>query len=290
MNALLGITQDTGIVDTVANSMASADDVDGFLTGTTNPPILHPLRPFWDKINHPWNHHLATLFATHFIAKKPVYIDQETAIKDQFLKRLETLRKLLASYVPRTEGETSEEVSMRVAGRQQERLREKRRRTRQVEVGYSFDINDMFPDLGFFQLFDARIKICDAGVQGRQKEAWQALYTMLNTLGVDGNSSDETDDETHTVKIREWRSAEVMTLLRYIDENRKRTNGYGNPLPGARPRLRTRPRYPLTSRREAMACLPRNFYNDAWYDSLTEIEQVQLGVGEPVELPKVTDD
>lgn len=114
---------------------------------------------------------------------------------------------------------------------------------------------------------------------------------MVDTLGVDGNSSDESDTETpntYVVRAKEWRSAEVRKLLEFIDQNRKMTNAYGNPLPGNRPRSRIRQRYPPTSQYAAVYELPRNFYSDIWYDSLTEVEQAHLGAKDPVRLPEVS--
>jgi hypothetical protein len=79
----------------------------------------------------------------------------------------------------------------------------------------------------------------------------------------------------------------VKTLLVYIDANRKTTNEFGSHLPGARPHVRIRVQRPPASTQRVVAALPRNFYNQVWYDSLTEIQQVQLGAREPIELPTV---
>jgi hypothetical protein len=76
-------------------------------------------------------------------------------------------------------------------------------------------------------------------------------------------------------------------LLEYIDANRKTTNEFGSHLPGTRPHVRIRGQYPPASSQTIVAALPRNFYNQTWYDSLTEIQQVQLGAREPIQLPIV---
>ena len=79
----------------------------------------------------------------------------------------------------------------------------------------------------------------------------------------------------------------MKVLLEYIDANRKTTNEFGSHLPGARPHIRIRGQYPPPSAHRAIAALPRNFYDQAWYDSLTEIQQVQLSAQDPIELPFV---
>lgn len=108
---------------------------------------------------------------------------------------------------------------------------------------------------------------------------------MVQTLAVDGQSSDESDGESHVVKVQEWRSSAVKAFLRYIDSNRSSTGSYGNPIAGGRPRNRHRPHYAPTSARTALAALPRNFYDDVWYDSLTEMQQDKLKATPAITLP-----
>lgn len=88
---------------------------------------------------------------------------------------------------------------------------------------------------------------------------------------------------------KEWRSASVKALMDFIDENRKRSNAYGNALPGSQPRLRLRPKHAILSIRKPIAALPLNFYDKAWYDSLMKIQQTQLGAAEPMDLPEIDD-
>lgn len=109
----------------------------------------------------------------------------------------------------------------------------------------------------------------------------------MDKLGKDGHSSDEMEDETHVVRLKEWRSATVTGLLQYVDRNRKKINASGSRVAGVRAYLRIRNSHGPLSPREAVAGLPRNFYNDAWYDSLSQIQQRQLGATDVMELPEV---
>lgn len=138
------------------------------------------------------------------------------------------------------------------------------------------------------QIFANRLKICQEGSQGEGNSvAWQLLYHMVDKLGVSGNSSDESEGDNYAIRRKEWRSTEVQYLLVYIDANRKTTNEFGSNLPGTRPHTRFRRRNANASIHRPVAGLPRNFYNNAWYDSLTEIQQFHLDPSDPVVLPDV---
>jgi hypothetical protein len=125
---------------------------------------------------------------------------------------------------------------------------------------------------------------------------------MVNLLGVDGQSSDESSDEheslsdssssptgrlCYTRKLREWRSDEVSDLLYIIDSCRKKKNGYGNKKAGKEPTQRLHSETPAVSTRAPVSGLPRNFYNDTWYACLTPEEQAGLGAEESMELPSI---
>lgn len=84
---------------------------------------------------------------------------------------------------------------------------------------------------------------------------------MVDSLGLDGNSSDETDGERHTVRLKEWRSVEVKNLLEFIDANRKTTNALGTRISGVTALIRDRKAYGPPSTKTAVAGLPLNFYN-----------------------------
>ena len=113
---------------------------------------------------------------------------------------------------------------------------------------------------------------------------------MVDQLGINGESSDESDGETYTVKIKNWRSEEVQQRLKFIDRNRRTTTLLGTIRPGSQPHERTRSRLAVHSTRPAVPGLPRNFYGDAWYNSLKPLQQHQLDALDEVELPplKVT--
>jgi hypothetical protein len=142
------------------------------------------------------------------------------------------------------------------------------------------------------QRFEARLKICEEGTNNANQDsalAWQILFSLVDTLGKDGQSSDETDGDNHAVHIKDWRSDDVKRLLLYIDANRKTTNATGTRIGGVRAFIRVRRAYGPLSARQAVAGLPRNFYNTLWYDGLSRIQQLQLAAIDNIQFPHVDD-
>jgi hypothetical protein len=62
--------------------------------------------------------------------------------------------------------------------------------------------------------------------------AWQDHLTIIETLGAEGQSSDETDEEDpniYNVRTLPWHSKELVMKIAMTDKARNTTNGYGNP-------------------------------------------------------------
>lgn len=100
-------------------------------------------------------------------------------------------------------------------------------------------------------------------------------------------SSDETETEAteiYNVKRRDWRSKTLVNYLRIVDADYNKINGYGNPRPGNRPRKRRRPGNVKISLRKAVPGLPRNFYDDTWYETLSNRQKHHLAPMDPVEM------
>ena len=111
MNKLLGITQDSQIIDTANRGLLTdPDEAERFNEGLIDGPPLEPLWVCWDSIKSLWNLHLADIFATHLVILKPEYDTEEKheEIRGHFMQRLEVLRKVLTKYVCKTD-EVSED-------------------------------------------------------------------------------------------------------------------------------------------------------------------------------------
>ena len=102
--------------------------------------------------------------------------------------------------------------------------------------------------------------------------AWKDHLTVIETLGIEGQSSDETDEEdpnVYNVRILPWRSKELVKKVAITDKARNTTNGYGNPRPGNRPRTRKRRKDAKESHRKPPRGKPLNYYDKDWYNNLT---------------------
>lgn len=123
--------------------------------------------------------------------------------------------------------------------------------------------------------------ICLAEAQAGD-DYWKQLHSLVDMIGVDGHSSDETDGKEYIVTVRDWCNPKVTELLQEIDDNRSMTTAYGQPRPGGQPRKRIRPRRPHISEKRAITNLPVNVYDPAWLDTLTEAKYAQLAPGSPI--------
>lgn len=124
---------------------------------------------------------------------------------------------------------------------------------------------------------------------GSTDQAWQWLFTLVDILGRDGMSSDESEPDEEgeaqeakvcRVKIRAWRAKWVDHYLTLIDQDRNVTNQYGNHQAGNRPHVRKRPGTKMSVNRFVPPGLPINLYDGNWYNSLSKYQKSDLG---PVE-------
>lgn len=134
MNKLLDIKHDIDIVHVLEVTLVLPTEVEDYLNGNIDAPLLKPLRIFWDQVNHPWNGHLAGAFAEFLIQQKPELAEDKAAIEIHFNQRLDTLRKTLLAHIPREGEQTAEETSQRVKDRYQANRHDKRIRKRQKDV------------------------------------------------------------------------------------------------------------------------------------------------------------
>jgi hypothetical protein len=110
--------------------------------------------------------------------------------------------------------------------------------------------------------------------------AWQDHLTIIETLGVEGQSSDDTDEEDpniYNVRILPWRSKELIKKLSMTDKARNTTNAFGNPRSGNRPRIRKQRRDAGQSQRKAPRRKLLNYYSQEWYRKLTDGQKRALG-------------
>ncbi len=96
MRNMLHIEQDSEITNAIDqhNVAASAEEVTTWEEGNHNPPPLHPLRPFWWKLNHEWNHELTIQFAEEFCREEDEFDIGE--VREHFTSWLKTLHTYIS--------------------------------------------------------------------------------------------------------------------------------------------------------------------------------------------------
>ena len=115
--------------------------------------------------------------------------------------------------------------------------------------------------------------------------AWQWLLKVVDTLGVDGASSEESDCEEsirtiYRTKKMPWRRRDLSDVLSIVDDERLIDKTiYHSQGSKPVPRQRERNRGP-ESRRPPPSNLPLAFYDDAWFNSLDEASKREVDPNE----------
>ena len=78
----------------------------------------------------------------------------------------------------------------------------------------------------------------DSG-EGEVDPVWDFLYKVTSFLCSKGMSSNESGQKglgpPYYIRIREWKSRELIPYLQMIDQDRKQVNAYRNNRPGKAP-------------------------------------------------------
>jgi hypothetical protein len=105
-------------------------------------------------------------------------------------------------------------------------------------------------------------------------DLWAAIARISLRLGTDGVSSDETDEDIGVKSVRRirkgWLSQDISNVWRVVEAyHQERTKGENRR--GNKPLLRD-PVSLHNSFHLPVKGLPRNYYDDIWYQSLTPSE------------------
>ncbi|KAG5348736.1 hypothetical protein C0989_008571 [Termitomyces sp. Mn162] len=272
MRSLLGTKKDRefpNIVSERPELLAAPRDVFNFCfdDDAPGPNLQHP-QIYIEAPENIWNVSLARQFADMVMQKYPEKDLSTDIVARHFLNRLDTLWKACAKACPRA-NEQPEDVLVRMTAEFQAMSHRKRVRMRQK------------------QLYLARSGHCQDQVEYDNNPAWNEMLLMVRFLGVDGQSSDESDGGEYRVKIQTWRDPHVTRLLRYIDRSHPTTNILGNRLPGSAPRIRQISEREETTRlySDIPAKLPANFYDKVWFETLVPGLQTKLDPHPVLNLP-----
>ncbi|PPQ85078.1 hypothetical protein CVT24_010135, partial [Panaeolus cyanescens] len=259
--------------------VAAYEDYPGY--GPVPPgPQLEPMRPNFKNIDGNWNLALFELFKKYALENDYTTagtLDELDAeeLEDLFLGRLTTIRSDIVKMVP-IGAENLEDAFERYKRDVQQVKLKRSRVSSRLEV--------LFDD----RIIEAEAKRDEAFQRGDQDAfaKYQKLVAMLQELGKEGMSSDESEDGANggtVYRARKpiWRSGEVdAMILEHFSHPTTKRNAYGNALPGTPTRTRIRGGT-VPTRREPRAEWPRNFYKDSFFAGLTADLQRQLRVKPP---------
>ncbi|THU87457.1 hypothetical protein K435DRAFT_919810 [Dendrothele bispora CBS 962.96] len=263
---LLGIKTDKDVYRAVRdrNHMTPLSTADAFVNGDGGEqPTLEMFRPCWSDLNHTWNSILQELFVAKFIEENPEMAVHGPFVKAYFMQRLETMKRALGTSIHDTQGHLSHATLKKT------KRSERRRRLWKRRLEFALD---------------------NRGTEERPNRHFHALWEMIDLLGAEGMSSDE-DSQRHVGAVevvrKEWRSTDVVRLLKWLDLNSQKITAYGLPKPGpqGRPRLRLPTGQVAVSLRQPIANLPINFYDKHWYNSLSVSKRDKLNAQPEMELP-----
>ncbi|SJL15204.1 uncharacterized protein ARMOST_18690 [Armillaria ostoyae] len=264
--------------DVVFNGIGtSPEEVEEYESGGPT-PLANPMRPDWGSLGSRWNLDLAEAFYIQFCkdAENPAKYEFS---KNDILVAFENKLKYLRGYVNKA-APLRNETSAQALERFNASLKHRR------------DISR--PTQRRLTLRDVRLEIAGNNMDlggGSVDARWKSVYTMLNLLGREGISSDESDGEGGPcmVKRRTWRSSELTQLLNITDESYDWKNAYSNARPGNRPHERIRHRRATALKRAPIRGLPINFYDRDWYQLLTDVEKRLLRPQDEMRLPALAD-
>ncbi|KAJ8074094.1 hypothetical protein PM082_012386 [Marasmius tenuissimus] len=282
MNPMLGIRHDKDIVDLDFSEFPSPQTAQRRIEQNSFQLPVNRLPVCWEDLRCSYNEKLSQCFLASFLAQYPQYDGQRQDILDHFWQRLDRL-KSLRQRTSRREGETKAQCDSRRGKMFSDEQRRLRKRSRQE------------------QLYNDRVQVASENANHhpdlRQRKHWALAMAVFERLGVQGMSSDESEDEgdnvserQYTIKARVWRSGGILNLMIRTDSATKQTKRslYGNAPPGNPPRARRRLKFPAQSKRTAVGQLPINFYDDEWLRKLSAVARGQLSPGGRWELPKLS--
>ena len=145
-----------------------------------------------------------------------------------------------------------------------------------------------------YQLYQARLDFTEHMMGGANGAAWALLHELVRRLGLNGQSEDESGDESdiYTPVELYWRNPLVQRLVDFIDKCREQyaRTPSGKRLPGNQFRTRERSINPSISQNKPPSGLPINLYMHTWYLSLGEGSPAQQSLEAdttPLKLPSI---
>jgi len=180
--------------------------------------------------------------------------------------------------------ETWNEVEQRLVAQKEAQLVATRHATRRRNVSRQSHIMPFIAN--FFQRYNRRKRIVEYMIELRVEDEtqdlhlWKWLQSVLEHLGAEGMSSDESSTENFETVYRvtnmPWRRA-LTESMDIIDRQRHKDADIFTPK-GSKPTKRLRGTGNPASERDPVDGLPRAFYDDKWYEKLNIYHQRKLQI------------
>jgi hypothetical protein len=218
-----------------------------------------------DLVGHPknpWNKSAALIFADIFLRKYQLWNVDMDDVKEAFFTRIKTMRRELSGIQQRQGGKKPQEN--RKARHGQRKYTVSRLRFRITTVSITTNL--------FIKLFHRRLDTAQSHPGLRRH------FTMLQRLGVDGMSSDESESEDldttnqanpqYNILPPIWRAQELSDWLHVFDSiHMLGRRGSSSSIRGALPRLRRYTEGLKSKKLKWVSRLPRNAYDPHWLAS-----------------------
>ncbi|KLO04157.1 hypothetical protein SCHPADRAFT_947919, partial [Schizopora paradoxa] len=270
-------------------ALASRDDVEQFEKNAHTGPLIpvggQPMALEWDKTigSSKWNLRAVDILTRYYLdrlkggrceQKDAKFVDGVTDLK--WVKKVVTgrINKLRMCWVRRDEYEV----------RQEQKRDQGRKDSRQITRR---DVRLRIADF-----FRQTIVNYDQERDAKSLALWDAIHGVISTLGIDGQSGDESDGH-NALGVKQVRrlgqpflNPEIIDLKRAVDtygpqvQEVKKKEKQGHPAIG---------RF-LESRHDApgfMVNLPLNWYNPAWYKLLSDTAKRSLTPQKKEAIPKL---
>jgi hypothetical protein len=288
MNLLIEISKDA---DIVLKRQPSVEEVEAFAEETGNGPELKPMRLCFDvKMSHAWNGNLAEQFVSRFMRYHDLGESDEALLHELFTARYISLKRQYQEWQLKR-GEDTVQRAKRVKEKHEVKRQLVRKDTRRNTVS-QVSVFRMAKLTSWIQLHADREDIAmgnRAEGGGKVDPVWNFLFKAIRILGREGMSSDESGGEgsgpPYYIRVREWRSRELIPYLQMIDREKRQTNAYGNRRSGNTARERQRVAAGGLSTRRAIAGLPLNFYDKTWYAGLSARDRALLNAKPDMDMP-----
>ncbi|KAG6372577.1 hypothetical protein JVT61DRAFT_7690 [Boletus reticuloceps] len=269
-------------------AQAPSAQVQAFNRDRSSPPVIENVAIDWNSPlnSSPWNKETVRMLAIDFQAKLKTGTSYPTVPYDDKLMNLDFLCRICLQKLSRTHQTFRQQavIDSQPAEQQAAGI------SKQCIIQATQQKNDRSMARKR-NIFIRRRRIAQQN-RFRKPETWEEVSKVIDRLGVEGMSGDETDSPpgVYPKAVRRietpWINSRISQLLQAVDsyESSLREENMLSPL-GNAPFLRHYESRTKNMRAKAIHSLPKNWYDELWFRGLSSGERDFLFVVADVELP-----